>query len=128
MKVLVDTSGWYAYFVERDEFHKAAVDFFDQRPTFITSNMIFEEVMALLHHRQGKRVASLAGVSIRDLCTDNFWYIDHSDDEEVMEFYQNTGRHIDYVDASVAWLAQKLDVSIFTFDERLKKEKIAIVP
>jgi len=47
MKVIVDTTAWYGYFVKSDKFHDESVAFIDTKPEIIISNIIFEEVLAL---------------------------------------------------------------------------------
>ena len=61
MKVFVDTSGWAAYFNERDANHKKAVMVWEnlkkQRADLITSDYILDETITLLKVRGNANVA-----------------------------------------------------------------------
>ena len=128
MTVIVDTTAWYAYFVVKDLFHHKAIEYFQTKPQLITTNIVLEETFALIHHRQGKRVAVAAGKNIQEICGANFRYITSHEDEEILDLYKKSIRGLDYVDASVVWLARKLDIPIFTFDAHFKTIKMITVP
>lgn len=128
MNILVDTSGWYALIVSKDLFHEQAKKFFQTSPIVTTSTLIFEEVLALVHARQGKTIALKASATIKEYCEDRFLYISPKDNEEILDLYQKTGNSIDYVDASVVWLSRKLDIPVFTFDAHFKKMKVKTLP
>jgi len=65
MKVFVDTSGWAAYFNERDANHKKAVMVWEnlkkQRADLITSDYILDETITLLKVRGNANVAETGG-------------------------------------------------------------------
>lgn len=127
MNVLVDTSGWYALVVSKDLFHEQARNFFQKSPIVTTSSLIFEEVLALVHARQGKLIALKASAIIKAYCEGRFLYISSVDNEEILDIYQKTGKSIDYVDASVVWLSRRLDLPVFTFDAHFKKMNVQVV-
>lgn len=68
MKVFVDTSGWAAYFNERDVNHKKAVMVWEnlkkQRADLITSDYILDETITLLKARGNANVAETGGKAI----------------------------------------------------------------
>lgn len=128
MTVIVDTTAWYAYFVVKDLFHHEAIGYFQTKPQLITTNIVFEETLALIHHRQGKRVAVTASKNIHEVCGVNLRYITSREDEEILALYRESMRGLDYVDASVVWLARKLDIPVFTFDAHFRTMKIVTVP
>lgn len=128
MTVIVDTTAWYAYFVVKDLFHQEAIAYFQTKPQVVTTNIVFEETLALIHHRQGKRVAVAASKNIQEICGANLRYITSREDKEILDLYKKSIRGLDYVDASVVWLARKLDIPVFTFDAHFRTMKVAIVP
>src|SRR3989338_9779607 len=120
MKVIVDTTAWYGYFVKSDKFHDESVAFIDTKPEIIISNIIFEEVLALLHHRVSKKFAAEAGKTVLGLCAHTTPYVSAEENEDIMRLYAHSMQYIDYVDASIVWLSRKFDLPVFTFDEHFK--------
>ena len=126
--IVSDTSAWYAFIVGSDKFHNASVEFLNTKPKLITTNIIFEECLALLHHRIGKDSALAASKAIPGLSWKGIRYITKEEDREILKLYENTNKQIDYVDASVIWLSKQLNSPIFTFDGHFEKFGIEILP
>lgn len=128
MKVVIDTSAWYPYFVTGDKFYLQAIEYFTPELQLITTNTVFEEVLAIIHHRHGKKAATRAGETMLTPDNNLFWVISAEENKEVMNIYTASMPQLDYVDASIVWLARKLEIPIFTFDAHFRKMKIATVP
>ncbi len=128
MKAAIDTSAWYPYFVTGDKFYQQAINFFTPDLQLITTNTVFEEVLAIVHHRHGKKSAMRAGEAMLTFDNNSFWVISAEENEEVMNIYRSSIQQLDYVDASLVWLARKLDIPVFTFDAHFRKMRIATVP
>ena len=126
--IIGDTSAWYAFIVENDEFHATSVEFLKTKPKIITTNIVFEECLTLLHHRIGKDSALAASKAIPGLSWKRIRYITEEEDREILEFYENTNKQIDYVDASVAWLSKQMESPVFTFDSHFEKLGIETLP
>lgn len=114
MKCVVDTSGWYAFIVEKDVRHHQAVDFLQgENHQLLFIEPVFIESSALIQSRQSKLLAVESGNLIRDLgikqLTDNqltaSW-----------DLFIKTGAKISYVDCCVAAIANELGYPVFGFD------------
>ncbi len=56
LKVVVDSWTWYTFSVQKEQFHKQAIDFLYLWPELVIVITVFEEVIALLHHRMGLKI------------------------------------------------------------------------
>ena len=128
MKAILDTSGWYAYILEADEFHKQAVEFVKKKPKLAMPYPVLEELIALLHHREGKKNTIAALEALRNLSDTEVVFIGYEEEKQIWGLYKKAGSKIDYVDASIIWLAKKLDLPVFSFDAHFKKLGLAFVP
>jgi predicted nucleic acid-binding protein len=128
MKIFVDTTAWYGFFVQNDQFHTKATEYFSSQPKLTTSGIVIEETLALMHHRVGKREAVMAGQLVHQMCDGSIWYITAKENDEIIHLYRSTPRYIDYVDTSIIWLCRKLELPVFTFDAHFKKMGLTIVP
>lgn len=114
MKCVVDTSGWYAFIVEKDSQHRRATDFLQrENHQLLFIEPVFIESSALIQSRQSKLLAVESGNLIRDLgikqLTDNqlagSW-----------DLFIRTGAGVSYADCCVAVIARELDYPVFGFD------------
>lgn len=130
MKVIVDTSAWYAFFIASDPYHSESKEFIKINPHLVTPFTIIEELAAVINNRQGKTQAlkSVMAIQNMDLGGEAIHFITSEDQNEILIQFQNTPAYIDYVDASVLWLSRKLNLPVFTFDEHFRKLKIPVVP
>ncbi len=126
--ILVDTSAWYAFFVAEDMFHQDSRRVFEAESNFVTVFTVFEETLALLHHRQGKKLGLLAARLIPQISARGLEYVSRKENEAIVATYKALPRYIDYVDASLVYFSKKLDAPVFTFDEHFLKLKTPTVP
>lgn len=66
MRLLVDTGALLAYFLRRDQHHRAAVGFVRQHPhaRFVLTDLILAELVTRLRARAGAQRAAAAGSSL----------------------------------------------------------------
>lgn len=128
MRVVLDTSGWYGFVSKDDEFNSLAVNFLKSKPIFLISYPVFEELAAVLHHRRGKKDTLDALQGLRNTNIYRIIYINETTDNEIWKLYKSKASKIDYVDASVVWLAKKAGLPIFTFDTHFKNLGLEVVP
>jgi uncharacterized protein len=61
----VDTSGWYATYVKRDENHAAAVHWWNACPTgLVTTDYVVDETITLMMARGERAMALMFGVAL----------------------------------------------------------------
>ena len=104
MPVFVDTGGWFAYFVQRDPDHAAAVAWMkENRQTLITTDYVLDELMTLLMLRESHRLAAAAGdvlltrqvARLERISTDDFvraWEIFRKYDDKKWSFTDCTSK------------------------------------
>lgn len=114
MKCVVDTSGWYAFIVEKDARHHQAADFLQsENHQLLFIEPVFIESTALIQSRQSKLLAVESGTLIRrlgirqltDVQLTNSWNL-----------FIKTGAKVSYVDCCVATVAKELGCPVFGFD------------
>ncbi|MDP3093626.1 MAG: PIN domain-containing protein [bacterium] len=128
MEAVLDTSGWYAFVLKRDKFHELAVKFLNSRPYLVLPYPVLEELIALLHHREGKQLTIKIIDKLRNSQAVKIVHFDEEKEKQIWEHYKNIGRQIDYVDAAVIFLAQKLDLPVFGFDKHFKNLRLKLIP
>lgn len=128
MKVVLDTSAIYAFLSADDDFHNSAREVFGLCSQLLMSFSVFEELLALRHHRKGKKEAIEIIKKIRQSKIIKVIYFDEKEGQQIERVYEEAKSGIDYVDASVMWLSKKLDLPVFTFDSHFKKEGFEVVP
>ncbi len=128
MKVILDTSGWYGFVSKDDQFHDFAVNFLKSKPFFLIPYPVFEELAAILHHRRGKKDTVVALQELKNPNLSRTIYLNEKEDKEIWKLYKSVALKIDYVDASIIWLAKQQKVSIFTFDAHFKNLGLKLVP
>ncbi len=128
MKAVADTSAWYAFVLKPDRFHEKAEEFIKIKPSLLFPYPVLEELAALIHHREGKKITINDIEKIRNHPLFQVVYLTISEEKEVWDIYKTTESKIDYIDASVVWLAKKAALPIFTFDTHFKKLGLKIVP
>lgn len=128
MRAILDTSGWYAYILEADEFHRKAVEFVKRKPKLTLPYPVLEELIALLHHREGKKKTTAALDALRRLSDIELVFLGNEEEKQIWKLYKKTANKINYVDASIIWLAKRMDLPIFSFDAHFKKLNLQLVP
>ncbi len=126
MKVIIDTSAWYAFILETDRFHERAEKFIRSKPNLLIIYPVLEELIALVHHRQGKKITIRVIEKIKSLT--QLFYPTLNEEKEIRDVYKKTHEKIDYVDSSVIWLSRKFDLPVFGFDKHFKDIGIDLIP
>lgn len=114
MKCVVDTSGWYAFIVEKDARHQQAADFLQsENHQLLFIEPVFIESTALIQSRQSKLLAVESGNLIRDLGIKQLM-----DNQLTASWglFIKTGAKVSYVDCCVAAVARELGCPVFGFD------------
>jgi len=127
MKFVIDSNGWYAGLNSADNFHPQAKKFLTQTPleNFIVPYTVFNELMALILNRKGKKTALASGTVLRDL---EIYYLVKNEEKEVWGLFNKSTTEVSYVDCSVAVISKKLGLPVFTFDKHLAKLGVQVVP
>jgi len=114
-RVLADTGLFVALFNRNDRYHQRSVDFLKHSPQLLTSWLVVTEVGFFLDVR-GKlaylEFIRRGGVAVMDIAIADLHGVG-----AVLKKYQD--REVDLADASLIWLAEKLDITdIATVDRR----------
>lgn len=125
MKVLLDTSGWYATAIEKDEKHPEAKKFLTKEIDLIVLFTVFEEIMALFQNRFGKRMAVQNGQALKEM---GLAYPSEGEMENCWRLFNRSPSKISFVDSTVIWAAQKMHLPVFGFDDYFRKLGITILP
>lgn len=126
MKVVLDTSGWMAIVVESDQMHRQAAEFLkNKEPEIIVTPSVFEEIIALLHHRLGKKVALKSGNVLRKM---GIIKLTNKDRQVVWDLYRGSSAKVSYVDCCVTTTAKALAVPVLAFDKHFIKLGVRVVP
>jgi predicted nucleic acid-binding protein len=119
MKCVVDTSGWYAFIVEKDARHRRAADFLrSENHRLIFIEPVFIESTALIQSRQSKPLAVESGALIRDL---GIRQLTSDQLADSWNLFVKTGAKVSYVDCCVSAAAKELDYSVFGFDRHFTR-------
>ena len=125
MKLVLDTSGWYAVTVRSDKNYVKTKRFAEEGHQLVVLETVFEELVALLHNRHGKEIAVNTGVELRNLGVTG---LGKHEEKEAWELFEKSGAKVSYVDCTVAVVAKKLDVPVFGFDGDFRKLGVEVVP
>jgi len=128
MKLVLDTSAWYSYIFENDKFHKQSRLLIEKTPKLYVVYPVYEEILALFHHRAGKKMALVGVEALRKSRMVEIVFLNEGEEKEVWDIYKKTFNWLDYVDASVVWLARKMDLPVFGFDSDFEKMKVDMLP
>lgn len=125
MRVVLDTSAWYAHVVKEDNCHKLADEFLAEDPSLLVLSTVFVELTALLRKRHGKRMAVETGEVLREAGV-----VSMDKDQEAMawKLFKESESQVSYVDCSVVLMAQKLEIPVFGFDRHFSKLNVEVVP
>ena len=114
MKCVIDTSGWYAFIVEKDIQHQLAADFLrSENHQLIFIEPVFIESTALIQSRQSKPLAVESGALIRSL---GIRQLTNDQLADSWSLFIKTGAKVSYVDCCVSVIAKELNYPIFGFD------------
>lgn len=130
MKVFIDSSALFAYFVESDDFHKNAVSFLAEKPELITSTVVLHETIALFAKRISKTIAKKVGSFVFEEEIITLIVPSNKEERESWELYRTSKRSkMSWVDYNNVTVMKNLGIKeIFTFDEDFRKLGLRIVP
>lgn len=125
MKVIVDTSGWYAGVVEPDNEYIRAASFFKRDHEFIIIPTVFAEIVALLQNRQSKQLAIESG---RILQQYKWHKLTKEEEKSAWQLFVKSNTEVSYTDCTVITVAKILRLPVFGFDRHFTKLGIIVVP
>ncbi|MFH1840610.1 MAG: PIN domain-containing protein [Candidatus Shapirobacteria bacterium] len=125
MRVILDTSAWLASIVQSDVFHRQAKDFLSKKPELVVLESVFEELMALIQSRFTKKTAEKHGEALQGI---GIYLLNKEEFENAWRIYCQSKLTISWVDATVIFVSQKLDLPVFTFDRHFKQLKLKTLP
>ena|SRR3990167_5840185 len=125
MKVVLDTSGWYAVTVKSDENHVKAKKFAIEGHELVVLETVFEELIALLQNRHGKEIAIATGRELRNIGVKGLGRVDEG---KAWKLFEESGAKVSYVDCTVVVTAEKLKISVFSFDSDFGKLGVEVAP
>lgn len=127
MKILLDTSAWYAYIFDTDAANIKARAIIQSNPFLIIPFTVIEELAALIHHRKNKTaVHSSVYQALIKSPRASIIHITKKDHQDIWQLYQETPNKIDFVDASIVYFSNKLDLPIFTFDQHFQDKSLKL--
>lgn len=119
MANVIDSSVWVALFLDFDTQHTKAARAIDKLiGTIYLPYCVILEVTAILTYKHSKKLANNFLSYIQD---NRDIEIINNDVFEEMDFYLALSQRISFVDASLIFLAQKLNARLVTFDKQLER-------
>lgn len=125
MKAVLDTSGWYAAISQVDEMHGEAAAFINAEHELLILETVFEEIIALLHSRRGKKFATVHG---RALIEVGLTPLVLPDLQLAWNLYKTTSAKVSYVDCTIVVTAKKYQLPVFGFDQHFIGSGVTLVP
>ncbi len=125
MKAVLDTSSWYAYINKNDEMHELAVDFVEDNNDYLILETVFEEIIALLQNRFGKKLAASNGQTLIEF---GITILTLDEIRNSWKLFLNSPTKVSFVDCTVMLAAQKNNLPIFGFDAHFRKPGMTLVP
>lgn len=125
MKVILDTSGWYAHAIKDDKFHDRTEEFLSEERQLVVLGTVFEELVAILQNRHGKDMAKNNGAILRKL---GLVRLTESEETKAWKLFEESEAKVSYVDCTVAVVAKSLGVPVFGFDSDFGKLGVEVVP
>jgi len=118
-ETLLDSSALIALFVENDTFHNTVKETFSKITHSTLLFSVFEEVIAVLHHRVNPTKAREVSAVLLNNQLITIATITNQHTQEINELWQTLPDDIDFVDASLLWAQKKYNLPIITFDTLL---------
>lgn len=107
--LFVDTSGWYAFLVQKEETHQQIVSLLLGKAELMTSNLVFGELFTLLVARGYEAIAISFGQKLKEGKIGRICRINENDEEKAWEILnRRRGRGLSYVDAATIALMNRL--------------------
>lgn len=119
--ILLDSSAIIALVVQKDAHHQDAQSLFASNEHAQLLITVFEEILAVLHHRFGHSLARKVGNMLLSNPNIDIQPINTRDLIEINDLWNSLPANIDFVDASIMWAHRKNAVPIATFDDHFRK-------
>jgi len=116
---LLDSSALFGLFFEHDRFHTPAKKQISELTETTILFTVFEEVVALVHHRRTPKDARKISNILLENITITHTSLTNQHVQEINELWQTLPDKIDFVDASLLWAQKKYNLPIITFDAHL---------
>lgn len=122
-KVFVDTSCFFAFLNRGDINHAQATEYLKNHPQKMTSNYVFDELMALLTSRGQKDLSLKFGEELRGGRWGDYYYLTLSDERRAWDLYKKFHDHpLSFTDSTTLFLLKEKKCALLaSFDEELTK-------
>lgn len=132
-KVFVDTSGWVALFVVNDNYHKKALDIFEElmssKSVMFTSDYVIDETITTILVRGNHKQSVIAGKSlltskiIKIVCVNTDYF------QEAWGLYQKyKDKEFSFTDVTSLVIMKWLDINrVFSFDREFVQAGIELI-
>lgn len=120
--IFIDTGAFLARYIERDQYHEAAVDHWqqlhDDRRQCFTSNLVLDETITLLGRRASYEFAAERARSFFESNLLSILRPDENDDLKAVELFQKyADQSVSFTDCVSFVLMEKRNIKIaFSFD------------
>lgn len=129
MRIFVDTSAWYAYFDQDDNYHQRAVSFFEKRYSLVTSGLVLSETLALLQRRVGKKISARTGDFLLNSTLVEIVSLGRGLLDQTFSLFKGSPAKVSFVDCSNKVVMDNLGIKeIFCFDKDFKKLGLKVLP
>lgn len=128
-KLFVDTSCFFAFLNRGDVNHIKAVEYLKAHPKKVTSNYVFDELMALLTSRGQKNLSLTFGEELREKKWGDYYYVTLSDEKKAWDLYKKFHDHpLSFTDCTTLLLLKEKKVSLLaSFDQGLIKASSSLI-
>lgn len=122
-KIFIDTSGFFAFINKSDDRHKDAKKQFSSSATKLTSNYVFDELMALMTARGHKETSISFGERLRTESWMDYHFLTASEEEKAWGIYQKFRDHpLSFTDCTTLMLLREhKGLTLLSFDVTLLK-------
>lgn len=126
-EILLDSSVIIAFVIPEDVHHEHAKNIFKKYAKATLLFTVYEEVLAVLHHRFSSSLARKVAGKLTTNTNIRLVDIDKKKVLQVNETWDSLPQDIDFVDASLIWAQKKYTLPIATFDSHYKKNNCKVV-
>ena len=130
-RVVVDSSAFFALVAEDDAFHQQAADYYrlllEREQELWTTSYVLSETIALLQRRHGFESARRFSAMIEGRVRIH-WVEGVLHEEAWRRLSARHGAGLNFVDWTVAVVAENMNAQIFTFDSDFSNQGYSVVP
>ncbi len=131
-RVIIDTSAFYALISSTDAFHtqaKLAYErLLDWEQELWTTSYILVETSALVHHRLGFEPLKVFMETLLSGTVDVLWVENQVHREAWRQMVERQGMGLSLVDWTTVVSAERLEASVFTFDQGFRQQGMLVFP